>query len=99
LPVSTVVLTLRRLGLNRLRALEPRAPVLRYERAGPGELVHVDTKRLARIAGIGHRIHGDRQRRDFCGATTPSDRIRPCSGGRPWLAYSSSVNNVLVNDI
>lgn len=62
LPVSTVVVTLRRLGLNRLRALEPQAPVIRYERARPGELVHVDTKRLVRIGRVGHRIHGDRRR-------------------------------------
>ncbi len=62
-PVSTVGLTLRRLGLNRLRALEPRVPVVRYERARPGELVHVDSKKLARIAQVGHRIHGDRRRR------------------------------------
>jgi transposase InsO family protein len=62
-PVSTVGLTLRRLGLNRLRALEPRPPVVRYERARPGELVHVDTKKLARITRIGHRIHGDRRQR------------------------------------
>lgn len=40
-PVSTVGLTLHRLGLSRLRALEPRPPVVRYERARPGELVHV----------------------------------------------------------
>jgi len=63
LPVSTVVVTVRRLGLNRLRALEPREPVIRYERARPGELVHVDTKRLGRIGVVGHRIHGDRRRR------------------------------------
>ena len=62
LPVSTVVVTVRRLGLNRLRALEPREPVIRYERARPGELVHVDTKRLVRIGRVGHRIHGDRRR-------------------------------------
>ena len=62
LPVSTVGLTLRRLGLNRWRALEPRPPVIRYERARAGELVHVDTKKLARIARVGHRIHGDRRR-------------------------------------
>ncbi len=62
IPVSTVGLSLRRLGLNRLRALEPRPPVVRYERARPGELLHVDTKKLARIARVGHRIHGDRRR-------------------------------------
>jgi transposase InsO family protein len=60
LPVSTVVVTVRRLGLNRLRQLEPRGPVIRYERARPGELVHVDTKKLGRIVRVGHRIHGDR---------------------------------------
>lgn len=62
-PVSTVGLTLRRLGLNRLQALEPRPPVVRYERAQAGELVHVDTKKLARITHVGHRIHGDRRDR------------------------------------
>ena len=62
-PVSTVGLVLRRLGLNRWRALEPRVPVVRYEKRVPGELVHVDAKRLARYTRVGHRIHGDRVRR------------------------------------
>ena len=62
-PVSTVGLVLRRLGLNRWRALEPRVPVIRYEKQRPGELVPVDTKRLARYRHVGHRIHGDRERR------------------------------------
>jgi transposase InsO family protein len=62
LPLATVGLVLRRLGLNRLRALEPRPNVVRYERAQAGELLHVDTKRLARIVRVGHRIHGDRTR-------------------------------------
>lgn len=62
-PVSTVGITLRRLGLNRLRMLDPRLPVVRYERARAGELVHVDTKQLARIERVGHRIHGDRRTR------------------------------------
>lgn len=35
-------------------------PVIRYERAAPGELLHIDTKRLGRIKGVGHRITGDR---------------------------------------
>jgi transposase InsO family protein len=63
LPVSTVGLVLRRLGLSRLRALEPRVAPVRYERARPGELVHVDVKKLGRIGRVGHRIHGDYQRR------------------------------------
>ncbi len=65
LPISTVGLVLRRLRLNRLRSLEPRVAVVRYERARPGELVHVDTKTLARIERVGHRIHGDRQARVY----------------------------------
>ena len=56
---STVYAVLRRHGLGRLDRLEPRPPVIRYERAAPGELVHLDTKQLGRIgAGGGHRIHG-----------------------------------------
>jgi transposase InsO family protein len=55
---STVSLILRRLGLNRLALLEPRPPVIRYERERPGELIHIDIKTLGRIEGIGHRITG-----------------------------------------
>jgi transposase InsO family protein len=64
MPRSTVGLILRRLGLGRLKALEAPAPVIRYERARPGELIHIDTKKLGRIDGIGHRITGDRQGRN-----------------------------------
>jgi transposase InsO family protein len=60
IPVSTVTSVLRRLGLDRLKALEPPAPVIRYERERPGELLHLDTKKLGRIEGIGHRITGRR---------------------------------------
>jgi transposase InsO family protein len=60
-PRSTVALVLARAGLNRLTRLEPAAPVRRYERSRPGELVHLDIKPLARILRVGHRIHGDRR--------------------------------------
>lgn len=61
---SSVYAILRREGLGRLDRLEPRPPVVRYERERPGELVHLDTKMLGRIKpGGGHRIHG-RQRGD-----------------------------------
>ena len=62
IPRSTVSAWLRRLGLNRLAAAPP-VPVQRYEWPTPGDLVHVDIKTLGVIAGVGHRIHGDRQRR------------------------------------
>jgi len=58
---ATVSRILRRLGLNRLRALEPVQPVHRYQREHPGELIHIDIKKLGRIDGIGHRITGDRR--------------------------------------
>jgi transposase InsO family protein len=58
---ATVSRVLRRLGLNRLSALEPAEPVRRYEREHPGEMIHIDIKKLGKIDGIGHRITGDRR--------------------------------------
>jgi transposase InsO family protein len=63
MPRSTVSAVLRRLGLSRLRHLDPQPLRRRYERQQPGELLHLDTKELGKIQGIGHRIHGDRSRR------------------------------------
>jgi transposase InsO family protein len=57
---ATVSRVLQRLGLNRLQALEPADPVRRYEREHPGELIHIDIKKLGRFNRIGHRITGDR---------------------------------------
>jgi transposase InsO family protein len=58
---ATVSRILWRLGLNKLSALEPAEPVRRYEREHPGELIHIDIKKLGKIDGIGHRITGDRR--------------------------------------
>lgn len=57
---TTVSRILRRAGMNRLRSLNPPPPVVRYEHKHPGDLIHFDIKRLARIVKPGHRIHGDR---------------------------------------
>jgi len=57
---STVSAVLVRLGLNRLKALESREPANSYEHDRPGSMLHLDTKKLGRISGIGKRIHGDR---------------------------------------
>ncbi len=57
---ATVSRVLRRLGLNRIRDLEPAEPVRRYERETPGEMIHIDIKKLGRFDKIGHRITGDR---------------------------------------
>jgi transposase-like protein len=83
-PVSTVGKVLRRLGLGRLRALDPVVPVIRYEREHPGELIHIDTKKLGRIDGIGHRITGDRRGQ--------SNR-RACGKGLGWEALHVAVDD------
>jgi transposase InsO family protein len=53
---STVGLVLRRLGLGKLANLDPKPEVVRYEKARPGEMIHLDIKKLGRINGIGHRF-------------------------------------------
>ena len=58
--LATVSRILRRLGLNRIAALEPAAPVRRYQRDHPGELIHIDIKKLGRFERVGHRITGNR---------------------------------------
>ena len=50
-----------RLKLNKVGMLEPRIPVIRYERDAPGDLLHIDIKKLARIKKPGHRITGNPQ--------------------------------------
>lgn len=61
---STVAGWLNRLGLGRLKLLEPKPVIQRYERERAGELIHVDTKKLGRFNEIGHRIRGDIGRRN-----------------------------------
>jgi len=57
---STVSRVLNRLGLSKLSALEPAQPPRRYERERPGELIHIDIKKLGKFNRVGHRITGDR---------------------------------------
>jgi transposase InsO family protein len=63
LSASTVARLLRRRSLARLRQLEPVVPAQRYQWARPGDLVHLDVKKLGRIGRVGHRITGDRRPR------------------------------------
>ena len=60
---ATVSRVLRRLGISRIKDLEPAEPVRRYQREHPGELIHIDIKKLGRFERIGHRITGDRAHR------------------------------------
>jgi transposase InsO family protein len=58
---ASVSRILKRRGLSLLSALEPQEPRPRYERATPGEIIHIDIKKLGRFNAIGHRITGDRR--------------------------------------
>lgn len=57
---STVAAVLQREGLSKLKDLEPKEPVVRYEHDGPGEMLHMDIKKLGRFWRAGHRVTGDR---------------------------------------
>jgi transposase InsO family protein len=59
--LSTVSAVLKRIGLGRRSRLTPPEPPNRYERKRPGELVHLDIKKLGRILSVGHRIYGSRK--------------------------------------
>lgn len=59
--VATVSRVLARLELSSLKALEPALPIQRYERDAPGELLHIDTKKLGRIVRPSHRVTGNRR--------------------------------------
>jgi len=76
--LSTVSAVLTRIGLGKLSRLEPPEPPNRYERRHPGELLHVDVKKLGVISGVGHRITG---RRESQNATR---RARRAGGPQGW---------------
>jgi len=59
--VSTVSRVLDRLGLSSLRTLDPVRPIVRYEHIAPGEMLHIDTKKLGRIVRPSHRVTGNRR--------------------------------------
>jgi transposase InsO family protein len=83
---ATVSRILRRLGLNRIAALEPAAPVRRYERQNPGELIHIDIKKLGRFERVGHRITGDRRQGNSRGAGW--EFVHVCIDDASRLAFS-----------
>lgn len=57
---STVSAVVQREGLSALNKLKPKAPAVRYEHSGPGEMIHVDIKKLGRFWRAGHRVTGNR---------------------------------------
>jgi len=89
LPLSTVSVWLKRIGLGKRSRLDPLEPPNRYERRHPGELVHLDIKKLGRISalGAGHRATGVRtseHTRTIAAKEDPPHRLRvpPCRGRR-----------------
>ncbi len=91
---STVSAILGRIGLGRLSRLEPAEPIRRYERSRPGELIHVDVKKLGRISakGAGHRVtgrrgHRDRRRQGRRRCSTGWERVHVCVDDATRLAY------------
>jgi transposase InsO family protein len=74
---ATVSRILRAVCLSRARDLDPPAPVVRYEREHPGELIHLDIKKLGRFEKPGHRVTGDRTRQS---------NARGLRGGKAWGA-------------
>jgi transposase InsO family protein len=87
---STVAGVLRRLGLSRLKFLEPPEPVRRYERKLPGDLIHLDVKKLGRFWRAGHRVTGSRR-----GASDGAgwDFVHVCIDDYTRLAYVEVLND------
>jgi transposase InsO family protein len=95
---STVSAVLKRIGLGKLSRLGAEEPIRRYERSRPGELIHIDVKKLGRIGphGAGHRVLGrswakeGRTRTDATGVRrlqTGWDRVHVCVDDATRLAY------------
>ena len=84
LAYSTVCRYLVRHGVSRKRDILPPARPRRYERENPGELIDIDIKKLAKINGVGHRIHGDRSKGNGKGW----EYLHVAIDDHSWLAYS-----------
>jgi transposase InsO family protein len=91
MPLSTVSAVLTRIGLGRLSRLEPPEAPNRYERRHPGELLHIDVKKLGRISGgAGHRVTGSRRRQgssDHSARRTGWEYVHVCVDDATRLAY------------
>lgn len=84
LPRSTVSKHLSVLGLGKLPPVHPPPPVVRYEREQPGELIHIDTKKLGRFQRLGHRVTGNRHQ---CSEGAGWDFLHVCVDDASRLAY------------
>src|ERR1035441_7599647 len=85
--LSTVSAVLRRIGLGKRSRLSPPEPPNRYERKRPGELIHLDIKKLGRIAGVGHRVTGSRS------SQNRQRRLNRRTGGLGWVFVHVAVDD------
>ena len=90
LSIATVSRLLKRAGLSRLSSLDPPVPVQRYEYAAPGDLLHLDTKKLGRFHRVGSRITGTHQKRSL-GAGFEVAHV--CIDDHSRLAYAEVLPN------
>lgn len=87
---STVSGVLKREGISRLEALEPVAPVQRYEHARPGDMIHIDIKKLGRFERAGHRVTGNR----LPSSTGPGwEYVHVCIDDHSRVAYAEVLPN------
>jgi transposase InsO family protein len=92
MPLSTVSAVLARIGLGKRSRLEPPEPPNRYERSAPGELLHVDVKKLARFHRPGHRMLG-RGRGRYDERGVGYDYVHVCVDDYSRLAYAEVLPN------
>jgi transposase InsO family protein len=90
LPRSTVARILKRHGLERLKYLEPPIPIRRYEKSRPGEMVHLDVKKLGRFRVTGHRVTGVR---NHAGRGLGWEFVHVCVDDFTRLAYVEVLEN------
>jgi transposase InsO family protein len=88
--VSTVARVCRRGGMNRLSRIDPPPPVHRYERERPGELLHIDVKRLGRFDRVGHRIT---RRRSFGSSEQGWEFVHVATDDRSRVTYAEILSD------
>lgn len=85
LSTATVSRVLHRLGLSRMKDIDPPQPPVRYQRDNPGELIHLDIKKLAKFHKPGHRVTGTRQNGQSYGAGW--EYVHVCVDDRSRIAF------------
>jgi transposase InsO family protein len=90
---STVSAVLKRHGKCRLPRFDADEPERRYERAMPGELVHIDVKKLGKVAGVGHRISGQRRKGGGVARGAGWEFVHVCVDDCTRLAYAEALED------